>query len=173
MRRVIQLLSTRAACPLTGQNGGCPVHSAAVAATGAWPGLWKTLRDRLLCGRSFVLEFPGLCLSGITSCTETPVLSSLPSGGRVQLPSTEHFCFLHQITCPSLPHVCGRDEGSTLGRCVCTRPPGDNMLVEVTVHRGEAITIGQKSCVCQPGPYPLTLVSLSYCSRKNPTWSGV
>ena len=56
-----------------GQSGGHAVRSAAATATGAWPGLWKTLRDSLLWGQSFVLEFPGLCLSGVTSCTTTPV----------------------------------------------------------------------------------------------------
>lgn len=118
---MLQLLSTHAACPLTGQSGTLwyPVHSAAVAATGAWPGPWKTLRDCLLGGQSFVLEFPGLCLSGITSCTETPVLSPLPPGGRAQLPSIENFCFLHQITSSSpLRPVGGMRRALWAGVCV-------------------------------------------------------
>lgn len=175
VRHGVQLLSPHAACLLTGQSRTlwCPVRSAAVAAPGAWPRPWKTLRDSLLWGQSFVLVFPGLCLSGITSCTETPVLSPLPPGGRAQLPSTEHFCFLQPNNHFLPAQACWWEEGSTLVRCVCTWPPLDSMLLEVTGHTGEAITIGHKSCICQPGPHLLTLVSFSHCSRKNPTWSGV
>ena len=155
-----------------GQSGGHAVRSAAATATGAWPGLWKTLRDSLLWGPSFVLEFPGLCLSGVTSCTTTPVF-------RVCFLLGEECCCFLQSTSASgterhPPRCPGVGVGERSGAGVYTWLSIDSRLLEVTSHR-EAITLGHKSSICQLGTFTLilTLVSFSYCSRKNPIWSGV
>ena len=74
-------------------------------------------RHSLLWGQSFVLEFPGLCLSGVTSCTTTPVFRVCFLLGKSAVAS--HRALLLPEPSDTLPGALASGWGDALGQ-LCT-----------------------------------------------------
>lgn len=78
----------------------------------------------------------------------------------------KHFCFLYQTT----SSLCGSGIWGELWAGVCTWLPDNNMLLEVTGHRGKAMTIGYNSHIChlaqlKPCFFPTLQQKKSYLER--------